>query len=56
MTTTDWLVIAGAVVLIAAVNWWFFIAGNSGATHAPKATQAPDVKPVPPRDGAGGAS
>lgn len=28
MTTTDWLVIVGAVVLIVAVNWWFFIAGE----------------------------
>jgi hypothetical protein len=27
MTRTDWLVIAGAVVLIVAVNWWFFAAG-----------------------------
>jgi hypothetical protein len=32
MTTTDWLVIAGAVVLIAAVNWWFFRDHNGGAS------------------------
>ncbi len=29
MTRTDWLVIAGAVVLIVAVNWWFFVAGTT---------------------------
>ncbi len=49
MTTTDWLVIAGAVVLIAAVNWWFFFAGTGRATKAPTA-------PPTARDGAGGAS
>ena len=39
MTGTDWLVIAGAVVLIVAVNWWFFMAGETAK----------------PRDGDGGA-
>jgi hypothetical protein len=43
MTTTDWFVIAGAVVLIAAVNWWFFVAGNGAVKRGP-------------RDGDGGAS
>lgn len=43
MTQTDWLVIAGAVVLIVAVNWWFFVAGSTDASRKP-------------RDGDGGAS
>lgn len=34
MTTTDWFVIAGAIVLIAAVNWWFFLAGTSASKRA----------------------
>lgn len=29
MTQTDWLVSIGAVVLIVAVNWWFFVAGRT---------------------------
>jgi hypothetical protein len=35
MTQTDWLVIAGAVVLIVAVNWWFFVAGASRGVKRP---------------------
>jgi hypothetical protein len=37
MTRTDWLVIAGAVVLIVAVNWWFLAAGvTRGVTKPPR--------------------
>lgn len=28
MTVTDWVIIAGAVVAIAWVNWYFFVAGD----------------------------
>jgi len=28
MSATDWAVIAGAVVAITWVNWYFFVAGN----------------------------
>lgn len=31
MSTTDWIVLAGALALIAAVNWWFFLAGRAPA-------------------------
>ena len=35
MSTTDWLVIAGGLGVIAWVNWYFFLAGASAATaHA----------------------
>ncbi len=29
MSGTDWLVLLGAVSAIAAVNWWFFVAGRA---------------------------
>lgn len=38
---TDWLVLLGAVTAIAAVNWWFFLAGRAPAVAtaaAPGAT------------------
>ncbi|WKW13417.1 cupredoxin domain-containing protein [Pseudogemmatithrix spongiicola] len=31
MSATDWTVILAAVLAIAAVNWWFFVAGQSPA-------------------------
>lgn len=35
MTRTDWLVIVSAVVLILAVNWWFFAAGAARGVAKP---------------------
>lgn len=32
MSGSDWLVLLGAVTAIAAVNWWFFVAGQAPAT------------------------
>jgi plastocyanin domain-containing protein len=44
MTITDWVVLAGGLVLIAAVNWWFFLAEGGVATAAARAgTQAVTV-------------
>lgn len=40
MTQTDWLVIAGAVVLIATVNWYFFVAGRTSGVVAAVVTAA----------------
>ena len=34
MSGSDWLVLLGAVTAIAAVNWWFFVAGQAPATAA----------------------
>jgi plastocyanin domain-containing protein len=44
MIITDWVVLAGGLVLIAAVNWWFFLAEGGVATAAARAgTQAVTV-------------
>jgi hypothetical protein len=29
VTVVEWLVLAGAVIAIAAVNWWFFVAAGA---------------------------
>jgi plastocyanin domain-containing protein len=34
MSTTDWLVIAGGIVAIAWVNWYFFLAGRAPVSAA----------------------
>jgi len=34
MSGSDWLVLLGAITAIAAVNWWFFVAGQAPATAA----------------------
>ena len=31
LSATDWLVIAGGLITIAWVNWYFFVAGRAGA-------------------------
>lgn len=28
METTDWLIVAGGVLVTAAIEWWFFLAGR----------------------------
>ncbi len=34
MQGADWVVLVGAVLAIAAVNWWFFVAGQSSTAVA----------------------
>jgi plastocyanin domain-containing protein len=41
MTGTDLIVLAGAVTLIVAVNWWFFVAGRTPAAVVAAANGAP---------------
>lgn len=41
MSGSDWLVLLGAVAAIAAVNWWFFVAGRGSAAAAPASAGAP---------------
>ena len=40
MTGSDWLVVLAAITTIAAVNWWFFVAGQTPATAAAAGTGA----------------
>lgn len=41
MSGSDLMVLIGAVTAIAAVNWWFFVAGQSPAAAASSAPGAP---------------
>jgi plastocyanin domain-containing protein len=41
MSGSDWMVLLGAVTAIAAVNWWFFVAGQSPAAAVPATGGAP---------------
>ena len=41
MQGLDWAVIIGAVLAIAAVNWWFFVAGQAPATAVAAAHGGP---------------
>jgi len=41
MQGLDWVVLAGAVTAIAAVNWWFFFAGQAPSMAAVAASGGP---------------
>lgn len=41
MSGTDWTVLLAAVLSIAAVNWWFFVAGQSPAAAVVAASGGP---------------
>lgn len=43
MSAADWGVIVGALGAIAAINWWFFVAGQGPVAVAPAAAGAAEV-------------